>query len=96
MAAKARAAEAARARAGLAIPRVAAAQWSAGSHVDMGNLRRGDLVFFAYDRQNPSTIHHVGIYLGGGLMVEAPFTGANVRVGSIGRSDDVGAVRPTG
>jgi hypothetical protein len=29
-------------------------------------------------------------------MVEAPFTGANVRVGSIGRSDDVGAVRPTG
>jgi hypothetical protein len=29
-------------------------------------------------------------------MVEAPFTGANIRVGSIGRSDYVGAVRPTG
>jgi peptidoglycan DL-endopeptidase RipA len=45
---------------------------------------------------NPTTIHHVGMYLGGGLMVEAPFTGASVRVTSIGRSDYVGAVRPTG
>lgn len=81
--------------AGLVIPRVAAAQWSAGQHVDLGDLRRGDLVFFAYDRQNPTTIHHVAMYLGDGLMVEAPFTGADVRVSSIGRSDYIGAVRPT-
>jgi peptidoglycan DL-endopeptidase CwlO len=81
--------------AGLAIPRVAAAQWSSGQHVDLGDLQRGDLVFFAYDRQNPTTIHHVGMYLGDGLMVEAPFTGADVRVSSIGRSDYIGAVRPT-
>ncbi len=81
--------------AGLAIPRVAAAQWSSGQHVDLGDLQRGDLVFFAYDHQNPTTIHHVGMYLGDGLMVEAPFTGADVRVSSIGRSDYIGAVRPT-
>jgi hypothetical protein len=29
-------------------------------------------------------------------MVEAPYTGANVRVSSIGRGDLVGAVRPVG
>lgn len=81
-------------RAGLALPRVAAAQWHAGRHVDLGDLRRGDLVFFAYDLEDPSTIHHVGIYVGGGVMVEAPFTGANVRVSSIGRGDYIGAVRP--
>ncbi len=81
--------------AGLAIPRVAAAQWSSGQHVDLGDLQRGDLVFFAYDRQNPTTIHHVAMYLGDGLMVEAPFTGVDVRVSSIGRSDYIGAVRPT-
>ena len=83
-------------RAGLAIPRVASAQWYAGRHVGIGDLRRGDLVFFAYDRGDLSTIHHVGIYIGGGMMVEAPFTGASVRISSIGRSDYVGAARPTG
>jgi cell wall-associated NlpC family hydrolase len=81
-------------RAGLSLPRVAAAQWEAGRHIDLGDLRRGDLVFFAYDLKDPRTIHHVGIYVGGGLMVEAPFTGANVRVSSIGRADYIGAVRP--
>ena len=34
----------------------------------------GDLVFF----YNP--IHHVGIYIGGGLMIDAPHTGATVRL----------------
>jgi cell wall-associated NlpC family hydrolase len=80
-------------RAGLSLRRVAAAQWQAGRHIDLGDLRGGDLVFFAYDLKDPRTIHHVGIYIGGGLMVEAPFTGANVRVSSIGRADSIGAVR---
>jgi hypothetical protein len=34
--------------------------------------------------------------IGRGLMVEAPFTGADVRVSSIDRPDYIGAVRPTG
>jgi peptidoglycan DL-endopeptidase RipA len=53
-------------------------------------------VFFAHDPGDPSTIHHVGMYVGGGPMVEAPYSGASVRVASIGRGDDAGAVRPTG
>jgi cell wall-associated NlpC family hydrolase len=53
-------------------------------------------VFFAYDTSDPATIHHVAMYLGGGLMVEAPFTGADVRISSVGRNGYIGAVRPTG
>lgn len=81
--------------AGVAIPRVSAAQWYAGPHVGMDDLGTGDLVFFATDLSDPGTIHHVGMYIGSGLMVEAPFTGASVRISSIGRADYIGAVRPT-
>jgi cell wall-associated NlpC family hydrolase len=82
--------------AGLAIPRVSADQWNVGPHVSMGELRAGDLVFFATSLSDPGSIHHVGMYIGRGLMVEAPFTGANVRVSSVGRADCFGATRPTG
>ena len=46
------------------------------------------LVFFG------SSIHHVGIYIGGGDMIEAPYTGARVRIASAFRSDYHGACRP--
>jgi peptidoglycan DL-endopeptidase CwlO len=82
--------------AGVWLPRVSRAQWNAGPHVGLGGLAPGDLVFFAYNTGDPGTIHHVGIYLGGGAMVEAPYSGARVRVASIGRRDYIGAVRPTG
>jgi cell wall-associated NlpC family hydrolase len=61
-------------------------QYSVTEHVSIDSLRPGDLVFFATDTSNPSTIHHVAIYAGGGQMVEAPYTGAQVRVSSIYRS----------
>jgi hypothetical protein len=35
------------------------------------------------------------MYIGGGAMVEAPYTGARVCNASIGRRDYIGAVRPT-
>jgi len=59
--------------------------------VDPLHLVAGDLVFFA---DNPDTIHHVGMYIGKGLMVEAPHTGAVVRTSSIWRPSYAGAVRP--
>jgi hypothetical protein len=37
-----------------------------------------------------------GVAPGGGAMVEAPYSGASVRIASIGRGDHIGAVRPTG
>jgi peptidoglycan DL-endopeptidase CwlO len=82
--------------AGVWLPRVSRAQWNAGPKVGLASLAPGDLVFFAYNAGDPSTIHHVGMYVGGGAMVEAPFSGASVRIASIGRSDYIGAVRPTG
>jgi peptidoglycan DL-endopeptidase CwlO len=69
-------------------------QWNEGTHVTQSQLEPGDLVFFAYNTHSPSTIHHVGIYVGGGNMIDAPFTGADVRVEPYGRSDYIGAVRP--
>jgi cell wall-associated NlpC family hydrolase len=82
--------------AGVWLPRVSRAQWGAGPHVGLGGLAPGDLVFFARNPGNPSTIHHVGMYIGGGAMIEAPYSGARVRVASIGRRDYIGAARPTG
>lgn len=64
--------------------------------VGPGPPERLRLVFFAHDPGDPSTIHHVGMYVGGGAMAEAPYSGASVRVASIGRGDDAGAVCPTG
>ncbi len=83
--------------AGLTIPRTAAWQFAADAadqFVAPTALRPGDLVFYATDPADPATIHHVGMYLGKGLMVEAPHTGAVVRVASIWRPDYAGAVRP--
>jgi cell wall-associated NlpC family hydrolase len=84
---------AAYAAAGVGIPRVSRAQWGAGRHLDLGSLIPGDLVFFADNTADPSTIHHVGMYVGRGLMVHAPFTGSVVSVASIWRSGYIGAVR---
>jgi cell wall-associated NlpC family hydrolase len=69
-------------------------QWNEGAHVSRANLRPGDLVFFAYNTSDPSSIHHVGLYVGNGEMVNAPYTGVDVRYDSAFRSDYIGAVRP--
>ena len=85
------------AAAGITIPRVSRAQFAAYAGlrpIDPLHLVAGDLVFFADTPTAPSTIHHVGMYIGNGLMVEAPHTGAVVRTSSIWRSTYAGAVRP--
>ncbi|MGH6655535.1 MAG: NlpC/P60 family protein [Actinocrinis sp.] len=86
--------QAAYASVGVQVPRVAADQWYAGPHVPKAQLQPGDLVFFAYNTNEPSTIHHVGIYVGGGAMIDAPHTGATIRFDSISSSEYIGAVRP--
>jgi cell wall-associated NlpC family hydrolase len=82
------------ARAGLTLPRTSRQQWSAGRHVEVQGLRPGDLVFWAHDPADPATIHHVGMYVGQGLMVHAPHTGALVRVDALRPSGYAGATRP--
>jgi cell wall-associated NlpC family hydrolase len=82
------------ARAGIPLTHYATTQYNSGPHPARNQLRPGDLVFFAHNPANPSTIHHVGIYIGNGQMVEAPFTGARVRISNAFRPDYAGATRP--
>ncbi|MFD0535276.1 C40 family peptidase [Actinomadura luteofluorescens] len=62
------------------LPRVAADQYNAGTHIPRFQLQPGDLLFFAINPRNPATIHHVGIYHGRGRMIHAPHTGDVVRI----------------
>jgi cell wall-associated NlpC family hydrolase len=81
---------------GVQLPRTAALQWNAGRHItNPADAVAGDLVFYAHDLSNPATIHHVGIYIGAGNMINAPHSGAVIRVQPAFRADYIGAVRPT-
>ncbi|HEX6444429.1 MAG TPA: NlpC/P60 family protein [Streptosporangiales bacterium] len=81
-------------QAGVSLPHWSVGQWYATRRVSLGNLRRGDLVFYANNTSNPNSIHHVALYIGGGRMIEAPHTGAQVRISSIWRPGLIGAGRP--
>jgi cell wall-associated NlpC family hydrolase len=87
--------KAAYASVGVELPRVANDQWNSGPHPARDELLPGDLVFFAYDLSDPRSIHHVGIYVGGGSMIDAPYTGATIRFDPIDTPDYFGATRPT-
>jgi peptidoglycan DL-endopeptidase CwlO len=85
--------------AGLAWPRMTAAdQWHAlrAHPVSRRGLRPGDLVFYADNPADWRSIHHVGLYAGGGRMVEAPFSGALVHSAPVDRAGWFGAARPVG
>jgi cell wall-associated NlpC family hydrolase len=81
--------------AGINLPRTAAQQWFAGPQVALGDLAPGDLLFWAYDVTNPSTIHHVAMYVGNGQMIAAPHTGDVVKVQPVYLDGYIGAIRPT-
>ncbi|MGW7514163.1 C40 family peptidase [Streptomyces sp. NPDC054796] len=87
-------AKAAYAAAGITLPRTAQAQFDAGPHVPSGSaLKPGDLVFYG----NPNGgIHHVGLYVGGEQMIDAPKPGKSIRIEPYRyRGDDfAGATRP--
>ena len=75
------------------LPHNALAQYqaTAAATVPLDSLQPGDLVYFGPDL---AAIGHVGIYVGGGDMIDAPHTGAFVRVESIHWSDLLVATRP--
>ena len=72
---------------GISLPHYTGSLWNSGMHVSRADLEPGDLVFFFPD------ISHVGIYLGNGLMVDAPSTGQDVQVQAVFWDEYVGAVR---
>jgi cell wall-associated NlpC family hydrolase len=87
--------QAAYASVGIKLPRVANDQYNAGPHPARDELLPGDLVFFSDDLTNSRAIRHVGIYVGGGYMIDAPRTGAVIRFDPIDTPDYFGATRVT-
>ena len=73
---------------GVSLPHSSQAQYDALPHVPRSELQPGDLVFF----YNP--IHHVGLYVGGGMMIDAPHTGTTVQRRPIFWDVYTGAARP--
>ncbi len=63
-------------------------QWGSARSVSRGELRPGDLVFYYAD------VHHVALYIGGGMVVHAPHTGDHVRMATIDRGPITGYRRP--
>jgi cell wall-associated NlpC family hydrolase len=68
------------AQAGVVMPRVAADQARTGPAVPVSQLQPGDLLFYRFDPTAPGYISHVAIYLGKGLMLQAPQPGENVEI----------------
>ena len=72
---------------GIALPHFTGDLWNSGVHITRADLEPGDLVFFFPD------ISHVGIYIGDGMMIDAPDFGQTVQVQPVFWSSYVGAVR---
>jgi cell wall-associated NlpC family hydrolase len=80
-------------QAGVSLPRTSGEQFAASTPVSIADLEPGDLLFYG-----PSGSDHVAMYVGGGMMIEAPETGQVVhitplRLGGYGESF-AGAGRP--
>jgi cell wall-associated NlpC family hydrolase len=68
------------AQAGIVMPRVAADQAITGPSVPLADAEPGDLLFYHFDPTDPDYISHVAIYLGNGMMEQAPMPGEDVQV----------------
>jgi peptidoglycan DL-endopeptidase CwlO len=64
---------------GVQFPHGATMQAHMGTPVSLSEAQPADLVFFGY----PAFYHHVGIYIGNGLFIEAPHTGDVVKVSQL-------------
>ena len=73
---------------GVSLPHSSSAQYGAVRHISVSDLQPGDLVFYY------SPISHVGIYIGGGRIIDAPYPGLNVHIVGLHSMPLVGAGRP--
>ncbi|TQM84692.1 cell wall-associated NlpC family hydrolase [Saccharothrix saharensis] len=64
--------------AGVYLPHYSGYQYNAGRKVPLSQAQRGDMLFWG-----PGGGTHVALYLGGGMMVEAPYSGSHVRVAPV-------------
>ncbi|MDA8391751.1 MAG: NlpC/P60 family protein [Actinomycetota bacterium] len=74
---------------GVSLPRTSEAQATVGQAVpSLAQAQPGDLVFYG------SPAYHVGIYIGGGKMINAPHTGTDVQVSAVGNPTSIRRVAP--
>ncbi len=63
---------------GIKLPHYSGSQYQMGHQIPSAQMRRGDVIFYG-----PGGSQHVALYLGNNQMLEAPYTGANVRVAEV-------------
>jgi peptidoglycan DL-endopeptidase CwlO len=82
-------------QAGITLPRSSRAQFGVGKSVSKDALQPGDLLFYG---SSASTIHHVAMYIGNGMIVHASTSGVPVKSAPItnGGSDYFAAKRVVG
>ncbi len=76
------------AHAGVPIPRTSQEQWAMLPHVPLKLVRPGDLIVYFKEAT------HVALYIGDGMVVQAPRPGSFVKVSPMGANPILGAVRP--
>ena len=81
------------AHAGVALPRVAADQARTGQEVRAEDIRPGDLIAIEGSLGSPTRAGHIGMYVGRGMVVEAPYTGARVRLAPARSFTDIVSIR---
>jgi peptidoglycan DL-endopeptidase CwlO len=83
---------------GVSLPRTSEEQATVGTAVsDLSAAQPGDLLFFAGSDGTASAPGHVGIYVGNGQMIDAPYTGTDVRIEAVPTDQvvDIRRVLPT-
>jgi cell wall-associated NlpC family hydrolase len=63
---------------GIKLPHYSGSQYNMGRQVPSSQMRRGDVIFYG-----PGGAQHVTLYLGQGQMLEAPYTGSNVKISPV-------------
>lgn len=76
------------AKAGVSMSHYTVSQYNEFPHVPLNALQPGDLVFFKID------LGHMGMYIGGGMVIHAPQTGDVVKISPLSNFNVVGASRP--
>jgi len=64
--------------AGIKLPHYSGSQYNMGRKIPSSQMRRGDVIFYG-----PDGSQHVSLYLGNNQMIEAPYTGATVRIAPV-------------
>jgi peptidoglycan DL-endopeptidase CwlO len=79
---------------GVDMPRTSQLQWLWGPRVSPSQVQPGDLVFFAGSDGTVTAPGHVGMVIGHGMMIDAPYQGQLVRIEPYANAGVVGFTRP--